>query len=136
MKKIKLVIIASAFVAGVASASSSCEGFQVRLKNNLADDLLVTSIKLNGAEIQPGIFEKLNHKSEQVFTINRTTPDLPMKGEFALHTISLPSKTVIIQYTLENKVAYCEHIDNSPKGDYAVEKKRKIGEIQYTINNQ
>ncbi|KTD42224.1 hypothetical protein [Legionella parisiensis] len=136
MKKFKLAIIASILVTEIASASSSCEGFQIRLKNNLVDDLLVTTIKLNGAEIQPGTFEKLNHKSEQVFTINRTNQDLPMTGEFTLHTISLPSKTVIIQYTLENKVAYCEHTDNSPKSDYAVEKNRKMGEVQYTIKNQ
>lgn len=96
----------------------------------------MTTIKLNGAEIQPGVFEKLNHKSEQVFTINRSKQDLPMTGEFTLHTLSLPSKTVKIQYSLENKVAFCEHNDNSPQSDYAVEKNRKIGEVQYTINNQ
>ncbi|MDR3504183.1 MAG: hypothetical protein P4L79_16565 [Legionella sp.] len=101
-----------------------------------ADDLLVTTIKLNGAEIQPAVFEKLNHKSEQVFTINRSNQDLPVTGEFTLHSISLPSKTVKIKYTLENNVGFCEHTDNSPQGDYAIEKKRKMGAVQYNINSQ
>lgn len=135
MNKLKLTLIASTLVTGIASAAPSCDGFQIRLKNNLADDLLVTTIKLNGAEIQPGTFEKLDSKSEQVFTINRSTEGLPMKGEFTLHTISLPSKTVKVEYTLDNKVAFCEHDDVSPRGDFALEVNRKFGEAQYTINN-
>ncbi|WP_242602398.1 hypothetical protein [Legionella rowbothamii] len=59
-----------------------------------------------------------------------------MTGEFTLHTISLPRKTVKIKYTLENKVGFCEHTDNLPQGDYAIEKNRKMGEVQYDINNQ
>ncbi|MFW2534407.1 MULTISPECIES: hypothetical protein [unclassified Legionella] len=136
MNKIKMTIFALSLVTGIASASSSCDGFQIRLKNNLADDLWVTSINLKGAEIQPGAFEKLKRQSEQVFTINRTTQNLPMTGEFTLHTLSFPAKTVKIQYTLEDKVAFCEHTDNSPRGDYAAEKSRILGGVQYSINNQ
>ncbi|STX44229.1 Uncharacterised protein [Legionella donaldsonii] len=136
MNKIKLALFVSILVTEVVSASSSCDNFQIRLKNNLADDLWVTSINLKGAEIQPGAFEKLKRQSEQVFTINRTTQNLPMTGEFTLHTLSFPAKTVKIQYTLEDKVAFCEHTDNSPRGDYAAEKSRILGGVQYSINNQ
>ncbi|HHF7349530.1 TPA: hypothetical protein ACPSKE_002738 [Legionella feeleii] len=136
MNKIKLAFIVSILVTEIASASSSCDGFQIRLKNNLADDLWVTTINLRGAEIQPGAFEKLKRQSEQVFTINRTSENLPMTGEFTLHTLSFPAKTVKITYTLEDKIAFCEHSDNSPRGDYAVEKNRILGGVQYSINNQ
>jgi hypothetical protein len=141
MNKLKLAFLVSFLVTEVVSAKSfasakPCDGFQIRLRNTLADSLLITSIKLNGADIQPGTFEKLNSKSEQVFTINRSIGDGSMSGEFTLHTISVPYKTVRIYYTLENKSTFCEHTDHSPKGDYAVEKTRKIGEVQYSINNQ
>ncbi len=31
-----------------------------------------------------------------------------MTGEFSLRAIAFPSKTVLIQYTLENKDEFCE----------------------------
>jgi hypothetical protein len=133
MNKIKLACLGSLLATGIASAAPICDGLQIRLKNNLADDLLVTSIKLNGAEIQPGLVEKLPTKAVQVFTINGSTNDVPMAGEFVLNTVSLPSKTIKIQYILENRDAYCEHTDGSPQGDYIVEKVRKSGEVQYSI---
>lgn len=133
MNKLKLAIFASIFASTIVSAGTACEGFQIRLKNNLADDLLVTSIKLQGANIQPGVFEKLNSRSEQVFTINQVSDSIPMNGEFTLRTLSLPSKTVKINYSLENNGAVCEHTDKSPASDYPLEKTRKLGEVQYAI---
>ena len=136
MNKIKLACLASLLIGGVASAAPSCDAFQIKLKNNLADDLLVTTIKLQGAQIQPGNFEKLSSKSEQVFTVNSSAENVAISGEFVLHTISLPSKTVKIRYTLENTLAACVHTDNSPASDYAVDKSRTVGEVAYSINNQ
>ncbi len=131
-----MALLVSSIVTGSAFAAPSCDGFQIKLKNNLADDLIVTSIKLNGADIDPGMFEKLGSKSEQVFTVNHSKENVLMKGEFNLHTLSLPSKTVKIKYTIENKTGFCEHTDKSPKSDYAVEKTREIGQVKYSINNQ
>jgi len=136
MNKIKLACLASLIVSGVAAANPSCDGFQIRLKNNLADDLLISKIKLSGAQIQPGTFENLKSKTEQVFTINGSAENVPMTGEFTLRTISIPSKTVKVKYTLENNLAACLHDDFSPAGDYALEKTRTTGEVQYSINNK
>jgi hypothetical protein len=136
MNKIKLACLSSLLISGIASAAPACNGFHINLKNNLADDLLVTAIKLNGAQIQPTSFEKLKSKTVQVFTVNGSTENVPMAGEFTLRTISLPSKTVKINYTLENTLATCTHTDTSPASDYAVEKTRKLGEVEYTVNNQ
>jgi hypothetical protein len=136
MNKIKLACLASILIAGAASAAPSCEGFQIRIKNNLADNLLVTKINLNGAHIQPGNFEKIDSKTEQVFSISDSAENVPMTGEFILHTVSLPSKEVVIRYTLENKTLNCEHSDKSPASDYSVDKTRKVGEVQYSITNK
>lgn len=136
MNKFKIAALASLLVSGAAFADPACNGFQLKIKNNLAEDLLVSKISLTGAEIQPGTFETLKAKTEQVFTVNASNEDLGMDGEFALHTISLPSKTVKIRYTLMNKGAICEHTEYSPGGDYSVEKTRGLGEVKYSINNQ
>ncbi|MBA3537552.1 MAG: hypothetical protein H0T84_13250 [Tatlockia sp.] len=135
MNKIKLVFLSSMLLSGVSFAAPACDSFEIKLKNNLADDLLVTHIKLDGAKIQPNIFEKLTSKTEQVFTVNGSDKNVPMTGEFTLHTISLPVKTVKISYTLNNG-AVCTHNDTSPLSDYAVDKKRKIGQVEYSISNR
>lgn len=135
MNKLKLACLTSLLISSISYANPSCNGFQIKLKNNLADDLLVTGIKLNGAKIDPGFLEQLRSKTAQVFTINNSVKEIPMSGEFTLHTISLPTKTVTIQYTLENKLGFCEHSDHSPTSDYPIDKTRKIGEVEYSINS-
>lgn len=136
MNKLKIAALATLLISGAVSADPACNGFQVKVKNNLAEDLLVSKISLTGAEIQPGHFETLKAKTEQVFTVNGSNEQLGMDGEFVLHTISLPSKTVKIRYTLMNKGAICEHTEYSPVGDYSVEKSRGVGEVKYSITNQ
>lgn len=136
MNKIKLACIASLLSSSFAYAASSCDGFEIKIKNNLADDLLATTIKLNGAEIQPGGIQKIDGKTSQVFTINSSVENVPMVGEFVFHTLSVPSKTVTIQYTLDNTSLFCEHTDKSPLSDYAVEKIRVPGSIHYLISNK
>lgn len=137
MNKLKLACLAPFFIGGVAFAGPSCNGFQIKLKNNLADSLVVTSVKLNGADIQPGSFENLNSGAEQAFTINNSNENTPMTGEFTLRTASLPVKTVKIAYTLENKTGVCDHTDIPQSGnDYAAVKSRELGAVKYDISNQ
>lgn len=138
MNKIKFTCLASLFFTGVVSAATTpCEGFELKIKNNLADDLLVTTIKLNGAELQPGGIQKINNKSEEVFTVNHSVADVPMVGEFIFHTISIPSKEVKIQFEMENfGPLICAHTDNSPVSDYDVSKSRLPGQVRYTISNK
>lgn len=139
MNKLQLVGIASLLAAGLATgaqASTPCDSFEIKIKNQLADDLLVTRIKLHGADIQPGGLQKLNAKTEQVFTVNNSTDALPMKGDMVFHTLSLPSKEVKIQFDLTNAGLVCSHTNTSPAGDYAVEDSRSPGQVSYTISNK
>lgn len=136
MNKLKLACIASLLSAGIAHAAPSCDGFEIKIKNQLADDLLVTKIHLNGAEIQPGGIQKINGNSEQVFTINNSAEDVVMSGNLVFHTISLPSKEVKVRFDLKNTGLVCEHTDFSPEGDYAVEKTRLPGKVDYSIINK
>jgi hypothetical protein len=136
MTKLKMVALSTLLLSGLASADPACNSFQVKVKNNLAEDLLFSKISLTGAVIQPGNFETLKAHTEQVFTVNGSNENVGMDGEFTLHTISLPSKNVKIRYNLANKGTVCEHTEYSPVSDYAVEKSRGISEVKYDINNK
>lgn len=139
MNTLKLACIASVLatglVAGVAQASTHCDGFEIKIKNKLADDLIVTRLNLQGAEIQPGGLQKIDAKSEQVFTVNKSS-DAAINGDFVFHTISVPSKEVKIQFELSNKALVCEHTNTSPASDYSVESTRLPGKVDYTISNK
>lgn len=134
MNKIKLVCLASLLSSSFVYAASPCDGFELKIKNNLADNLLVTTLKLNGAEIQPGGIQKIDSNTAQVFTVNSSANEVPMVGEFVFHTISLPLKTVTIKFTLNNSTLFCEHTDISTSGDYSVEKSRLPGSVNYAVN--
>jgi len=136
MNKIKLACIASILATGLANAAP-CDGFEIKVKNNLADDLLVTKLDLNGAQIQPGGLQKLSSHSEEVFTVSKSSKDADMIGNFVFRTVSLPSKTVNIQFDLHNSTGVCEHSDKEIPSDYNVDKTRILGKgVNYTINNK
>ncbi|WP_131781247.1 hypothetical protein [Legionella gresilensis] len=134
MKTIKLVALASLFVSQMAAALP-CDGFEIKLKNDLADDLLVTKIKLHGGKLSPGGIQKLDSKTEQVFTVNNTS-SLPMAGELVFHTITLPSKTVKIHFNLANTDLGCSYADTSPTSDYSVAASGSLNQLNYTIYNR
>lgn len=137
MNKLNLVCIASLLATGIAQAASiPCNGFEIKVKNHLAEDLLVTRIALHGAELQPGGIQKIDAKTEQAFTVNKSADGVAMKGDLVFHTISLPSKEVKIKFNLINSGLVCEHTDNSPESDYTVEKTRVPGSVDYTISNK
>lgn len=135
MNNLKLACIASLLAAGIAQASP-CDGFEIKIKNHLADDLLVTRIHLDGANIQPGGIQKIDGHTEQVFSVSKSSDAIAMTGDFVFHTISLPSKEVKIKFNLQNSGVVCEHTDTSPDSDYSVEKTRLPGKVNYTISNK
>lgn len=137
MNKLKLACLASLLATGVAQASTPCDGFEIKVQNKLADDLLVSRIVLNGAEIQPGGIQKIDAKTSEVFSVSKSIDNVPMQGEFTFHTISLPSKDVTIKFKLENSGLICEHTDlTADDNDYSVEKTRVPGKVDYTISNK
>lgn len=134
MNKLKLLALGSLLVSGVATANPACNGFEIKIKNNLTDDLLISSIKLDGADITPVGFDKLNGKTETTFTVNNSNKDIPMYGKFVFHTMSLPVKEINIEYTLENKGLVCENNTIDTPSDYPVDKSRAVNQVIYAIN--
>ena len=134
MKKITSAILISLISTGMAYAATPCEQFEVKISNNTSDNLLVTTIKLDGADLQPGGIQKIDSKQTQVFTVNGSS-DKAMSGEFVFHSLDLPSKLVKINFELQNYGVVCQHTDKTPASDYAVEKTRVPGKVEYNINN-
>src|SRR5436190_11990442 len=133
MNKIKYAFAVSLLATGVVQASAPCEGFEIKIKNNLADDLIVREVRLQGADIQRGGIHKLNHQTEETFTVSRVPEEGVLKGEFIFDTLSLPTKEVRIQFNLENKSLICEHTDYSPSSILPLSKTRLPGKVHYTI---
>lgn len=138
MKNIKLAILTSLLTlsTGMAYAEPACNQFEVKINNSLSDDLLVTTINMDGANLQPGGIQKINGKESQVFTVNASQEGVPMSGEFIFHTISVPSKVAKIKFDLKNSGLICEHTDQSPDSDFSLFRIRLPGKIEYTINNK
>lgn len=137
MNKIKLACLLSVLAVGSVQAATPCNGFEVKFKNQLADDLVIRKVQLNGAEITPNHMEKLDAKTEQVFVVNKSQENIAMNGEFIFNTISLPVKEVVVKFDLKNGALACDHIDSPQASDYAVESTRRLGKgVDYTISNK
>ncbi len=136
MKAIQLACLVSIFSIGVAQAAVPCDEFQIVVNNQLADNLLATKVQIKGASLDPDGIQKLDSKQSLVFTVKKSQADVPMKGELTFHTISLPSKSVAIQFSLNNSGLICKHDDQPQSSDYSVEKTRLPNKVEYTISNK
>ncbi len=132
MKKIQLACMVSLLASGIAHAAAPCNGFEITIKNNLQEKLLSTTVKLKGAEIKPGMLE-IDSKSQKVFTVSGSNEATPMSGELIFKTISLPSKTIHVEFDLTNQLLVCEHSDKNIPNVYPVTNIRLPGKVIYTI---
>lgn len=132
MKKIQLVLIASLLISGMVQAAAPCNGFEVIVKNNLQDNLISTTVTLQGADITPRLVE-IDSQSEKTFTIASSDEDTLMSGELVFKTISLPSKTIHIEFDLKNMVLLCEHSDKEIPNVFPVTHTRQLSKVIYNI---
>ena len=133
MKKNQLACMLLLLTTGIAHAAAPCDGFEITIKNNLQDKLLGTTIKLNGADIKPGVLVEINSQSEAVFTVSGSTEDTPMSGELIFKTITLPSKTIHVEFDLKNQFLVCEHTNKEVPNVYPVTHIRLPSNVVYTI---
>lgn len=137
MNKLKLIGLASLLATGIAHASSPCEGFQVKIKNNLADNLYITSFDVNGAKMDHEY--KLSARGEQNLTVTESAEGVPVRGKVFLYTLSVPAKEVSIRFVLFNdeKAGKCIPLDlSSSSNHYAVEATQGDKEVVYSITNK
>lgn len=134
MNKIKLACFISILAVGISHASTTpCNGFEIKIKNNSPDDFLINRIELKGADIQPYGIQILKAKASQIFTINNSKDGRDMDGAFELHSISLPSKSILVLFNLQNQLLICHHHNKEISGDYTIDQRRWPGNVTYTI---
>jgi hypothetical protein len=132
MKTIKLACIASILATSIAYAGAPCDGFEITVKNNLPDKLIASTVKLSGADIKPLLVE-INSKSENVFTVSGSIEGEDMHGELVFKTISLPSKTIHVEFDLKNQILLCQHTNKELDNEYPVTHIRLPSKVVYTI---
>lgn len=134
MNKIKLACISSILATGIAHANiSPCNGFEIKLTNNLADDLVATTVKLEGGKILPSSIEKLPKRSVQVFTVNESLEAVEMAGQLKFYTLSVPVKIIKIDFILKNEGSTCKYTEKPVQGDYPVAQALTPTGVAYTI---
>jgi len=116
-----------------AFANGICDKFELYLKNDSADDLVISSIHLSNAQFEPGHLDILKSNSAQKILVNHANKDAVMEAKLKLHTVSLPSKKVTLRFNLEDKGAYCAHSDQGSSGDLPFEQQRYLGGIEYKL---
>lgn len=127
MKKLKLVCLASLLATGMAQAAP-CDGYTIKVNNQLADDLLITGAAIKGAELQPDGIGKINSKNSQIFNVAKSTNG-EMTGNMSFRTGTM--KKAKIRFTLVNNGGKCVFTDIAiPDNDFKV---TKTGNIEYTI---
>ncbi len=136
MKAINLSSLITLFFTGIASATTPCDGFEFKIQNNLSDNFLLSTAKLRNAEIEPNGIQQLENNSALTFIVKSSDENTRMAGEFIFHTISLPSKNVVIKYELKNMGLICEHIETPTQSDFTVQKIRLPGRVSYIIGNK
>ncbi|MBA2711601.1 MAG: hypothetical protein H0U57_13555 [Tatlockia sp.] len=136
MKKFKLACISTLLLVGVAHANTPCNDFEVKVNNELAEDLNLSGATITGAQINPNSSQILTSKQVQVFRINGSSADVPMSGELIYNTLTIPNKTIIIRFSLNNENLHCHHRDTSPVNEYTVSHHRFPGSIDYSIVNK
>ncbi len=136
MNKIKLACISTLLIAGLSHANTPCNGFEIKVKNELAEDMKLAGASLVGAQITPNASQILGSKQEHVFTVNGTVEEIPMSGELVYNTVTVPNKSVIIRFSLNNSHLHCHHRDTSPVNEYTVSHHRFPGSIDYSIINK
>jgi len=123
------------FTSAAFADLTPCDGFKIVVSNQLPDMLLVTKVSLDGAEITPSHIDKISSGSKETFSVINSANGRGMTGIIDLHTLSIPSKKVKIQFTLDNAVAVCSHTDTTQNqnNDFPATASREIGAVHYTV---
>ncbi|MBA4697399.1 MAG: hypothetical protein H2069_08460 [Legionella sp.] len=129
----KISCMAFLVASGLVQAATPCDGFKIKIKNKLADDLVVSTATIEGAVLEPKGIQKISKRSESTFTVNKSIDGTIMPVELTFNTMSLPTKKVTLKFNLKNKGLACIHDGASTEGDLHATSTRLPGSVTYTI---
>lgn len=134
-KSIKLTCLASILAAGVSYAGAPCNGFAIKIKNNLPEALILNKVNLVGANLQPGSLDRIAANAEATFVVNNVSQKL-LNGQLVFVPERLPLRKIEVAFDLKNGLLMCKHSDktNKPAEGYPISKARNYSGVTYTIN--
>lgn len=134
MSTFKFIPVVALLASNLAQALP-CDGFQIKIKNDLPDSIFASSKKLTDARIDPDNILIIKAHSERVLVVNQSVENAIMKGTFVFRTETLPVKTVKVNFDLTNDLSACLLTDYSPKSDYVVNQQQALNQVIYTIGS-
>lgn len=125
--------VVTILAVNLAHASKHCDGFEIKLKNNLSEAVLMPKAELIGADLQPRNLERIAPHSELVLTVYNVEKD-KLQGEIDLRTISMPKHTVTLNFKLSNNLFQCDFDNKGIDADgVAVSQSHNSKHVIYTI---
>lgn len=122
------------FCASNVAIALPCDNFQLIVKNNSLDNLVVLTSQLDKANVTPKDVQIIKKESEQEYTIDTTPTDVSMNGEWSLYTLSIPSKIAKIKFQLRNIGGTCKYTKVEFEGNYNVKDVYKDKQVVFSIN--
>ena len=118
-----------------AIAAGICDGFAIKLKNNLSEDILVTNINTTQADLEPAFADLVKAGSQITFSIVNASRVDVITGNISLYTVQIPSKKITIAFELMDKGIYCRHSDKSTAEEHHPSSTRVPGRgVDYNID--
>ena len=136
MSKLKTVLLSALLVGSLSQVgfAAKCDGFEIKIKNNLPKNLRVTRIQLTGADIQPRNVAILEANAEIPFIVSNSSKE--MTGEIFFRTVTLPNAEIKILFKLRNGLIRCD-FDNKTdavSNGFAIDNSSLLGQrTSYTI---
>lgn len=124
----------SLLLASSTMQAAPCDGFQLRVENQLVDNLLATTLDVKHAKLTPHVFDTIKSNSVEVFTVSQSELNVPSDGKFHFHTEGFPSHKVKLKFRLTNIDNVCQIENFTSPGKYNISFNNADGKATYTIS--
>ena len=120
-------------------ASNSCNGFEIKIKNNLSRDIWVKHVELSDATLDPSGLMKVSSGSSVTLTVNQASAHR-LKGNILLRKDILSKSStdldigeISLDFLLKDKLLHCDFSDKTEQGETTFSTNRSRGAITYNI---
>jgi hypothetical protein len=136
MKLTNIVLLLSTLSFGVSQAGTApCNGFKINLKNQTKQQLVVDSVLLNNGTISSQDPQPIDVNGSALYTVNGAGESTVMQGQFLVHLVQQPEKSLKINFDLTNKDLICEVGNTIQMGTLNTQFNRVLGGLDLPIND-
>lgn len=121
----------SILASGSLYAENACQGFRVKIKNNLEDDIRISSTKIEDGKFEPHGVITIGKKSEGIVYLAKANSSF-MLATIGAQQLNFPFSTFKVTFTLTDSNSSCVHKPVTHEGNMHVES-QDSNEVVYTI---